>query len=73
MPPVDELVARINEQLGQVENVIDLGEKYKDAVIVKVVEAEQHPDADRLRVCKVDDGGVATDVPRDENGYVQVV
>lgn len=73
LPPVDELVARINEQLGQVENVIDLGEKYKDAVIVKVVEAEQHPDADRLRVCKVDDGGVATDVPRDENGYVQVV
>ena len=68
LPPVDELVARINEQLGQVENVIDLGEKYKDAVIVKVVEAGQHPDADRLRVCNVDDGGVATDVPRDENG-----
>lgn len=73
LPPVPELVARINEQLGQVEEVIDLRDIYKDAVIVKVIEAEQHPNADRLRVCKVDDGGIAKDVPRDENGYVQVV
>lgn len=73
LPPVDELVKRINEQLGGVEEVIDLGAKYIDAVIVKVVEAEQHPDADRLKVTKVDDGGVVTDVPRDKNGYIQVV
>ncbi len=73
LPPVDELVARINQQLGGVEEVVDLGAKYKDAVIVRVVEAEQHPNADRLRVCKVDDGGVVADAPRDENGYVQVV
>ena len=71
--PVSELVERINQQLGGVEEVINLGAKYKDAVIVRVVEAEQHPNADRLRVCKVDDGGVVADVPRDENGYVQVV
>lgn len=70
---IDGLVARINEQLGQVEGVIDLRDIYKDAVIVKVIEAEQHPNADRLRVCKVDDGGIVKDVPRDENGYVQVV
>lgn len=73
LPSVGELVARINERLGQVEEVIDLTEKYKDAVIVKVVEAEQHPNADRLRVCKVDDGGAVVDVPRDDNGHVQVV
>ncbi len=73
LPAVDELVARINEQLGQVEEVIDVAAKYSGAVIVKVVEAEQHPNADRLRVCKVDDGGAVGDVPRDENGYVQVV
>lgn len=73
LPAVDELVARINEQLGQVEEVIDVAAKYSGAVIVKVVEAEQHPNADRLRVCKVDDGGAVADVPRDENGYVQVV
>ena len=73
LPPVDELVARINEQLGGVEEVTDLGAKYKNAVIVKVVSAEKHPDADRLTVCRVDDGGVVNDVERDSDGYVQVV
>lgn len=73
LPPVDELVKRINKQLGGVEEVIDLGAKYKDAVIVKVIEAEKHPNADKLSVTKIDDGGVVADVPRDENGLVQVV
>jgi len=73
LPPVDELVAKINQQLGQVEKVIHLGERYEKATIVKIVSAEQHPNADRLRVCKIDDGGAMQDVPRDENGYVQVV
>lgn len=56
LPPVDELVAKINAQLGGVEEVIDLAPKYKDAKIVKVVECEKHPNADRLNVCKIDDG-----------------
>lgn len=73
LPPVNDLVKRINERLGGVEQVIDLGAKYKDVVIVKVVSAEQHPNADRLKVTKVDDGGVVEGVERDENGYVQVV
>lgn len=73
LPPVDELVTRINEQLGGVEQVVDLTEKYKDAVIVKIVSADQHPNADRLRVCMIDDGGVRADVERDENGLVRVV
>ncbi len=70
---VDELVHKINQQLGGVEEVISMVDWYKDAIIVKIVSAEQHPDADRLKVCKIDDGGVAQDVERDENGYVQVV
>ncbi len=70
---VDDLVKRINERLGQVEAVEDLASKYKDIVIVRVVECEKHPNADKLSVCKVDDGGVVADVPRDENGHVQVV
>lgn len=73
LPPVDELVRRINAQLGKAESVIDLSAKYKDPIIVRVIAAEQHPNADRLRVCKVDDGGVTPNVPRDDNGYVQVV
>lgn len=71
--PVDELVDKINQQLGGVEEVVDLGVRYKDALIVKVISAVQHPNADRLRVCLIDDGGVREDVPRDDNGYVQVV
>ena len=73
LPPVDELVARVNQQLGGVEEVIDLKAKYGDARIVQVVECVKHPDADRLSVTKIDDGGAVADVPRDENGLVQVV
>ena len=73
LPPVDELVARVNQQLGGVEEVIDLNAKYDGARIVRVVECAKHPNADRLSVTKIDDGGAAADVPRDENGLVQVV
>ena len=73
LPPVGELVARVNQQLGGVEEMIDLNAKYGDARIVRVVECTKHPDADRLSVTKIDDGGAVADVPRDENGLVQVV
>lgn len=73
LPSVDELVKRINEQIGQVEEVIDLRPKYNDVVIVKVVSCEKHPNADKLSVCLIDDGGVMQDVERQDNGLVQVV
>ena len=73
LPPVDELVARVNQQLGGVEEVIDLNAKYGGARIVRVVECAKHPNADRLSVTKIDDGGAVADVPRDDNGLVQVV
>lgn len=73
LPAVDELKKRIDGQLGKVEAVIDLRSRYDQAVIVRVVECGKHPSADRLSVCTVDDGGVAKGVPRNEQGYVQVV
>ena len=73
LPPVDELVARVNQQLGGVEEVIDLNAKYGGARVVRVVECAKHPNADRLSVTKIDDGGAVADVPRDEDGLVQVV
>ena len=73
LPSVDELVSRVNQQLGGVEEVIDLGVKYSSVRIVRVVECGKHPDADRLSVTKIDDGGAVPDVSRDDNGYVQVV
>ena len=66
-------MARVNQQLGGVEEVIDLKAKYGGARIVRVVECAKHPNADRLSVTKIDDGGAVADVPRDDNGLVQVV
>ncbi|MFZ1801625.1 MAG: phenylalanine--tRNA ligase subunit beta [Candidatus Saccharimonas aalborgensis] len=71
--PVDELVATINNQLGGVEEVTELGVRYKNITIVKVVSCEKHPNADKLSVCKIDDGQSVRDVDRDVDGYVQVV
>lgn len=73
LPSTEDLESRINERLGKVEKVTYLGAKYDGAVIVKVVSAEKHPNADKLSVCLVDDAGHVADVPRDEKGYVQVV
>ena len=71
--PTDVLVKRIGEQLGAVEEVEDLGKLYKGILVVKVVESEKHPNADKLHVCMIDDGGKATGVKRNAKGLVQVV
>ncbi len=70
---VDELAALIGERLVEIEGVIDLGAKYKDVLVAKVIEAAPLENSDHLNVTKLDDGGVWTDVERDENGYIQVV
>ena len=73
LPPVDELVRKVNQQLGGVEQIIDVGAKYKDAVIVKVLSAVKHENADKLSVCIIDDGGATKGVERGGDGHVQVV
>lgn len=69
----DELVKLATERLGGIEGVTDLSKQYEGIVVAKVVSCEKHPNADKLSLCKIDDGGVVKDVERDENGYVQVV
>lgn len=54
--PTPKLVEKINQQLGGVEAITDLGERYKDAVVAKVVSCEKHPNADKLSVCMIDTG-----------------
>lgn len=54
--PVDELVNKINQQLGGVESVVDMATRYDGAVIVKIVSCKKHDNADKLNVCMVDDG-----------------
>lgn len=73
LPPIDELVKRINEQLGGVEEIIDLAARYKGVVIVHVVECDKLENSDHLNVCLVDDGGATPNVERNEQGLVQVL
>lgn len=70
---IDELVTKIGAQLGAVEEVTDLGKKYQGILVAKVVSCEKHPNADKLSVCRIDDGGKAEGVTRDEKGHVEVV
>src|SRR5258708_1729404 len=67
------LVEKIGAQLGAVEEVEDFGAKYQGVLIAKVVECRKHDNSDHLNICKIDDGGKAENVERDDNGYVQVV
>ena len=71
--PIDELATLIGARLVEIEEIIDLGAKYKDVVVVRVVECEKLEGSDHLNVTKIDDGGRISDVERDQNGLVQVV
>lgn len=84
-----ELESRIGARLVEIESVEDLGAKYRDVVLAKVVSCVPHPDSDHMHLLKIDDGGAADEIivrniaagvakesdkiPRDENGHVQVV
>lgn len=70
---IDELAKLIGSRLVEIEEVIDLGKKYQGIIVSRVVECEKLADSDHLNVTKIDDGGKAVDVERDENGLVQVV
>lgn len=70
---VTELVEKIGSQLGAVEETIDFGKKYEDVIVAKVASCVDHENSDHLHVCKIDDGGKAQDVERDEQGLVTVV
>src|SRR5579862_7298002 len=56
----DRALGEITDRLTmiglEVERVEDMGEQLKPFTIARVVEAKQHPNADRLRVCMVDTG-----------------
>lgn len=58
-----EIDARLTMLGLEVEDIHDPAKDLADFTIAHIVEAEQHPNADRLRVCKVDTG----------SGIIQVV
>lgn len=70
---IDELATQIGSKLVEVEGVTDLGQKYRDVLIVKVVKCAKHADSDHLSVAYIDDGGVTGDAWRGADGLIQVV
>jgi len=48
--PLAELVAKIGSQLGAVEETIDLSGKYDGVLVAEIVEAKDHPSADKLGI-----------------------
>ncbi len=60
---LDEIAAKLTLIGLEVEGIEDPAAKLKDFTIARVLEAAPHPNADKLRVCKVETG----------SGVVQVV
>ncbi len=67
-----ELIKLIGARLVEVEEAIDETHKYDGIYVVQVKFCEKIPDTHLTR-CLVDDGGKATDVERDKDGFVQVM
>ena len=51
-----EIVDKLTMIGLEVENVEDKAKDFAPFKVVQILEAVQHPNADRLRVCKVDNG-----------------
>jgi phenylalanyl-tRNA synthetase beta chain len=52
--PIDEIVERMTMIGLEVEDVEDAGAKLRPFTVARVISAEKHPNADKLRVCQVD-------------------
>jgi phenylalanyl-tRNA synthetase beta chain len=59
---LDAIVATLTRIGLEVERVENPAAKYAGFVVARVIEAKQHPNADRLRVCMVDAGGAPIQV-----------
>ncbi len=70
---VDKLVEKIGAQLGAVDQVESLSERYNGIVAAKVVSCVKHPNADKLSVCLINDGNAVKKVKRNPQGLVEVV
>lgn len=73
LPEIDELTNLIGSRLVEIEAIEDLGKKYKDVLVAKVVSAEKIEGSDHLSLCLVDDGRVNQLVERNQDGLIQVV
>ncbi len=54
---LDEMVAALAMRGLEVDGIEDRAKELKQFVVARVVSAEQHPNADKLKLCRVDIGG----------------
>ena len=74
----NSIVQLINDRIGAVESVEELGPKYEGIIVAEITEAKPHPDADKLGVYMVDIGSKTTQVvagdkklkPKDKVAYI---
>ena len=53
---VEEIAGRLTMLGLEVDGVTDRARGMEDFVVAEVIEAKQHPDADKLQVCQVNTG-----------------
>jgi len=74
--PVEQLADKLSSMGLEVESVDDPGKKLAPFTIARVLDARQHPNADRLRVCQVDTGKGVVEVvcgaPNARSGMIGV-
>lgn len=70
--PIKEYTEAMTLSGSKVEGVEDLGKDIEKVVVGKIISMEKHPDADKLRICKVDIGGdvlqIVTGAPNVKEG-----
>jgi len=74
--PVEQLADKLSSMGLEVESIEDPGKKLAPFTIARVLEAKPHPNADRLKVCKVDTGSGVVEVvcgaPNAKSGMIGV-
>ena len=53
----EELAHQITMAGLEVDGIEPVAGEFSEVVVAQIISAEQHPDADKLRVCQVDAGG----------------
>ncbi|AEI88551.1 MAG: phenylalanine--tRNA ligase subunit beta [Candidatus Midichloria mitochondrii] len=53
---LSEVISKLNQVGLEVEEVVGNNELYNKFLVAKVLEADPHPNSDKLKICKVDNG-----------------
>lgn len=57
-----EVAEKLKMSTVEVEDIIEMGAQLANVVVGKIVTAEKHPNADKLKVCAVDLGGATVQI-----------